>query len=268
MRRIFTVAHPRYYTMSGTAVASGEGADTLLRRLDGVRASGSSRWIPEPGVSPELAVDGDPRTYWASSPGDARPTLTVTWPEPRRVEGLVLSADPDVAGRRPTAVEVTIAGRTVTRAVGRDGRVDLPDVSAKRVKIVVTATTAQRALTATGARTMPVVVGDVALLGEPWAGAVAADAPVAVPCGFGPVVQVNGRSYGTTVSGTRAQVLARAPVTLQVCGTVDLGTGAQRLQTLSSGEFAVRDLVLDGRAAGPGTAPSTGGGPVSVRLVG
>lgn len=265
MRRIFTVAEPRAYTMKGTAVASGEGADALLRRLDGVRATGSSRWMPEPGVSPELAVDGDPRTYWASSPGDTTPTLTVTWPGSRRVAGLVLSTDPDVAGRRPTAVEVTIAGRTVPREVGGDGRVDLPDVSAKRVKIVITATTTQRALTATGARTMPVVVGDVALLGEPWAGAVAADAPVSVPCGFGPVVQINGRSYGTTVSGTRAQVLARTPVTLQVCGKADLGTGAQRLQTLSSGEFAVRDLLLDARAALPGSAPPAGGGPVSVR---
>lgn len=262
MRRIFSVAEPRTYTMSGTAVASGEGADALLRRLDGVRASGSSRWMPEPGVSPELAVDGDPRTYWASSPGDARPTLTVSWPRSRQVSGLVLSADPDVAGRRPTAVEVTVAGRTVQRQVGRDGRVDLPDVSARRVKIVITATTAQRALTPTGARIMPVVVGEVALVGEPWSGAVAADSPVAVPCGFGPVVQVNGTSYGTSVSGTRAQVLARSPLTLRVCGTADLGTGAQRLQTLSSGQFAVRDLILDGRPGG-GAAP-TSGGPVSV----
>ncbi|MGL5909291.1 MAG: hypothetical protein ACRCZP_04760 [Phycicoccus sp.] len=94
-------------------MASGAGADRLLRRLDGVRASASTRWLPEPGVSPELVVDGDPRTFWAADPDDAAPRLSVRWPGNRRVEGLRFAVDPDVAGRRPTEVDVTIGGRTL-----------------------------------------------------------------------------------------------------------------------------------------------------------
>ena len=98
MRRRLVVASERSYAVSGTAVAAGTGADDLLRRLDGIRARGSSRWVPEPGVSPELVVDGDPKTYWAADPSDETPTLTVTWPTTRQVEGLRLEVDPDAAG--------------------------------------------------------------------------------------------------------------------------------------------------------------------------
>ena len=260
LRRLLTLSEGRRYSVSGTAGSFGEGADDLLRRLDGIRAKASSRWLPEPGVSPELAVDGDPKTYWASDPTDAKPTLTITWPTARHVEGLRFAVDPDVAGRRPTEVDVTIGGRTVHRVLDRDGTVDLPDRRARTVVVTVTRTTNQDSLTATGARTMPLVIGEVALIGDRWPAAPSADAPVVVPCGFGPVVQVDGRTFQTTVTTTRGRVIDSGDASLRVCGDVDLAAGEQRLQTLASGQFAVRTLVLDGRPAGaaPGaTAPAT-----------
>lgn len=262
MRRQLTVASGRSYAVSGTAVAAGTGADDLLRRLDGVRAAGSSRWVPEPGVSPELAVDGDPKTYWASDPSDDTPTLTVTWPTTRQVEGLRFGVDPDAAGRRPTEVDVTVGDRTFHRVLDRDGTVRFPAGGARKVVVAVTAATAQESLTPTGARPMPVVVGEVALLGDPWSGVQSAESPVVVPCGFGPAVQVGGRTYPTTVTTTRGRVLERGDAMLRVCGEVDLGAGDQRLQALASGQFTVRSLVLDGREAGAATA-----GPVPVDVV-
>ncbi len=110
IRRELTLDQPRSFTVTGTVVAAGEGADALLRRLDGVRAAGSSRWLAEAGVSAELTVDGDPRTYWAADPDDEEPRLTLSWPTPRLVEGLRFDIDPDAAGRRPTTVEVTVGG--------------------------------------------------------------------------------------------------------------------------------------------------------------
>jgi arabinofuranan 3-O-arabinosyltransferase len=268
MRRLLSLETARSYVVSGTAGSFGEGADDLLRRFDGVRAKASSRWLPEPGVSPELAVDGDPKTYWASDPMDTTPTLTVTWPTARQVEGLRFAVDPDVAGRRPTEVDVTLGGRTVHRVLDRDGVVELPDRRARKLIVTVTATTNQDSLTATGARPMPLVIGEVALIGDPWPGAPTADAPVVVPCGFGPTVQVDGRTYPTTVTTTRGRVIERGDASLQVCGDVDLAAGEQRLQTLASGQFAVRSLVLDGRPTGGAPGAATPATPVQVQAWG
>ncbi|MBR7742187.1 DUF3367 domain-containing protein [Phycicoccus sp. BSK3Z-2] len=261
MRRVVRLEEARTFEVTGSAVATGVGADALLRRLDGVRASGSSRWLTEPGVSPQLVVDGDPGTYWAADPDDERPTLTVRWPGRRTVEGLRLTVASDVAGRRPTAVEVTLGGRTVRRVLDRDGVVDLPTTRTDRVRVVVTDTTSQDALTAAGRRPMPVVVGDVALLGDPWPVGPTGEDPVVVPCGLGPTVQAGGVDHPTSVEGTRADVLGRADLSLRVCAPVALGAGEQRVQTLASGQLAVRSLVLDAR---PDRAPSPASTPVRV----
>ncbi len=266
MRRIVTLAEPRTYEVTGTAVARAPGADTLLRRLDGVRAAGSSRWVPEPGVSPELTVDGDPRTYWAAAPDDAEPTLTLTWPTTRTVAGLRVTTDPDVAGRRPLEVDVTIGGRTVHRVLDRDGVVTLPETRTRRVVLTVTDATTQDALTSSGVRAMPVVVGDVALVGDAWPAGPALEDPVTVPCGFGPAVQVGGRTLATAVSTTRGQVIGRDDVRLRICETVDLAAGEQRFQTLASGQFAVRSLVLDARDASAAADAAGVKGSSSVRV--
>jgi arabinofuranan 3-O-arabinosyltransferase len=215
-------------------------------------------------VSPELAVDGDPKTYWASDPSDETPTLTVTWPTTRQVAGLRFVVDPDAAGRRPTEVDVTVGERTFHRVLDRDGIVRFPGGGARRVVVAVTAATDQESLTATGARPMPVVIGEVALLGEPWSGVRSADSPVVVPCGFGPAVQVGGRTYPTTVTTTRGRVLERGDAMLRVCGDVELGAGDQRLQTLASGQFTVRSLVLDGREAGGAPTATAVAAPVDI----
>lgn len=256
MRRQLTLSQDRSYSVVGTAVATEDAAESLLLRLDGVRAKGSSRWIPEPGVSALLAVDGDPKTYWAADPGDAAPTLSVSWPTQRVVEGLRFSVDPDVAGRRPTEVDVTIGGRTFHRVVGRDGTLDLPRTSVTALEVVVTDGTPQRTFTASGEREMPVVIGDLALIGDSWAPD-ASDRAVVVPCGFGPSLQINGVTFATTVTTTRSGLLTRADVPLKVCGPVELSAGRQRLQTYASREFAVRSLTLDGRSpTSSGLSPS------------
>ena len=255
IRRELSLAEGRSFTVTGTAVATGGGADGLLRRLDGVRAAASSRWLDEPGVSPELTVDGDPKTYWASDPDEEQPRLTLDWPTDRRVEGLRFEVDPDVAGRRPTAVDVTLDGRTVRRTLSREGVVELPGSDVRSLTVTVTDTTSQESLTASGPQVMPVVIGEVSLVGDPWPAAFPDDPPVVVPCGFGPTVQVGGQTLPTTVTTTRSRVIARGDASLAVCGgPVDVAAGRLRLQALSSGEFGVRSLLLDARPGVGATA--------------
>jgi arabinofuranan 3-O-arabinosyltransferase len=107
--------------------------------------------------------------------------------------------------------------------------------------------------TLAGPTPAPVVIGDIAVEGEAWD--TVDQSGVAVPCGFGPRLQVNGTEYPTRVSGTRSALVNGQPLDLEVCGPVQLGAGTQRLRLLASTEFAVRTLSL--RApdeAGAGTS--------------
>ncbi len=264
MRRIVSIGEDRTFTGQGTAAATGNGADDLLRRLDDVRATASSRWIQEPGVSPELAVDGDPRTYWAADPEDSQPELTLTWPTPRTVRGLRFSLDADAAGRRPTEVDVTVEERSYHRVLDRDGSISLPEVSTRGLQLVITDATSQDSLTTAGESPMPVVVGDVALEGDAWP-PIGLDSPVVVPCGFGPTVQVNGVTFPTSVTTTRGAVLARGDAQLDICEEMSLAAGEQRVQVLASREFAVRSLLLDQR--GPTGAVGVGSTATPLRVV-
>ena len=253
MRREALIPQARTFRVSGEVVGTGVGADPLLRRLDGVRASSASRWFPEPGVSPELAVDGDPGTFWAAEPDDSSPVLSVSWPGTRRVTGLRLTTSGDVAGRRPTEVEVRIGTRTVHRVLDATGAASLPATTAHGLRITVTGTTDEVTSSPRGRRALPVVVGEVTLRGEPWGPGPAADSPVSVPCGFGPTVQVGGTTLETTVNGTRHNLVTGGSLELRVCGDVDVPAGEQQIQALASAQFAVRSLVLDGREAGRST---------------
>lgn len=247
LRREFSRRTPASFEASGTAIARGSGADSLLKRLDGVTAQASSRWLDVPGLSPDLVVDGDPKTYWASRPSDGSPTLDLSWQEPRLVTGLVFTTDPDVAGRRPTQVEVTLDGDTYQRTLTPEGSLDLPPVRSRSVRISITGTTASVSQTPRGRAPMPIVVGDVALKGEPWTAGLPPSSTVQVSCGFGPVVQVAGTTYETRVTTTRQSLIAGEEATLRVCSPIRAPQGKTALQALASVEFSVRSLTLDAR---------------------
>src|SRR5690606_5668156 len=129
------------------------------------------------------------KTYWASDPGESQPTVTLRFPEPRRVTGLTLSTFESVSGRRPVTVEVRIGERTYRRAVGADGRVTLPERRTTTMTIRVVEATKLSFRTLAGPTPAPVVIGDIAVEGEAWD--TVDQSGVAVPCGFGPRLQVN-----------------------------------------------------------------------------
>ena len=120
IRRELSAGEDGRTPVTGTAVATGDGADGLLRRLDGVRAAGSSRWLDEPGVSPELTVDGDPKTYWAADP-DETPRLTADWPTTAASKVCGSRSTPTWQAGVPPTIDVTLGGRTVRRTLSREG---------------------------------------------------------------------------------------------------------------------------------------------------
>ncbi|KQZ88030.1 hypothetical protein ASD62_00530 [Phycicoccus sp. Root563] len=243
LRRIFRLPAGATFSGSGTVVPRDDAATRrLLARGDKISVRASTSWLPGAQTAPALAVDGDERTYWAADPVDKRPSLTVTFPAPREVSGVTLTTAATITGRRPTAVEVTVNRHVYARAVGEDGTVRIPTTRAAKVAVAVTASTPlvfQNGLTRTPA---PVVVGDLNVLGTPFP---AADQDlVAVPCGFGPRLQVNGTEYATRVQGSRSALVNGQPLDLTVCSPVRLGTGEQRLRVLASQEFGLRTFAL------------------------
>jgi arabinofuranan 3-O-arabinosyltransferase len=255
LRRIFSVPADTDLSGQGTVFPrASASAEELLKRLDGVESEASSTWLPWASVSPQLVLDGDDRTYWASDPEDERPTLTVTWPGERLVTGLRLATHSDVAGRRPTAVVVsTDGGEETSSPVSEDGVVRLPPRRATSVTVMVTETTDQTTGSTSAPLPMPVVLGEVRIAGEPWRPMTAAGTrPVVMPCGFGPTVQVGGETYPTSVVGTRDRLIAGDALDLTVCEEVSVATGRSGARMIASAEFEPRSLRLSTGRAGPG----------------
>lgn len=257
LRRLFSLPDDTDFSGSGTVYPrSSNAADRFLERLDGIRAEASSRWVDGASVSPHLVLDGDDRTYWASDPDDSQPSITLQWPAPRLVQGMQLSTHSDVAGRRPTEVTVVVAGAEFTRAVPEDGLVRLPASMATELTVTITETTSQTTATLSQPRQMPMVLGELTILGDAWShGALTLDSPVEVPCGFGPQVQVAGQVYPTSVSGTRGQLIAGDALELKVCETISVPAGTVRARMIASSEFEPRSLRLTASGIGAPRSP-------------
>jgi arabinofuranan 3-O-arabinosyltransferase len=255
LRRVFTLPAGATFTATGTVVPRDDAATRrLLARVDGIRASASSSWMPGAQTAPELLVDGSDRTYWAAAPSDNHPTITLRFPSARKLSGLLLTTYDSVTGRRPTAVEVTVGGRTYSREVAPDGSVRIPEVRTRTVAITVTDSTRLAFRAAFSTTPAPIVLGDIALIGDAWQAL--EQSQVAVPCGFGPRLQVNGTEYATRVSGSRTALVNGQPLRLEACGKLRLGTGTQRLRLLASTEFGVRTLSLGAASLSGASGPS------------
>lgn len=261
LRRIFRLPTGQTFAGAGTVVPRDNAATRrLLARADKITVEASTSWLPGAQTAPALAIDGDERTYWAAGPEDKRPTLTVTFPQLREVDGVTLGTASTITGRRPTAVEVTVDGRVYASDVDDSGTVRIPPTRTTKVKVAVTSSTAlafQNGLVRTPA---PVVVGEVNVLGDPLPAA--RQDLVAVPCGFGPRLQVNGTEYPTRVQGARSAFVNGQPLDLVVCSPVRLGSGEQRLRVLASQEFGVRTLALTTSAS---SGASAGGSTVALQ---
>ena len=68
-----------------------------------------------------------------------------------------------------------------------------------------------------------------------------AETPTGARCGFGPLIEIDGREYPTKVHGKMGDVVNGSPLRLVGCrtGPVDLAAGEHRLRTPSNAEFQV-----------------------------
>jgi arabinofuranan 3-O-arabinosyltransferase len=240
---------------------SGAGLDALLAPPgDALRATASGRLGPDPRTGPGAAVDGDADTGWIAPAGQPGPELRLSWTGARAVDGIRLR--PLRSGPVGTADQVTVVGRVGSRLVGsREAVVDaagiasFPALRADRLTVRVEAVRARSGGGAPG----PVAVAEAAVLGP--AGELAAGVDpagtVLVPCGRGPVLEIDGRPVRTRVAGSRAAWLAGTALPAVPCGTdlLRLRPGEHRLRVAATATTRPQDLTLVPAAGLPATGP-------------
>jgi arabinofuranan 3-O-arabinosyltransferase len=84
--------------------------------------------------------------------------------------------------------------------------------------------------------------------------------PFRLPCGLGPVVELNGRVVATQVSGTFADLLTGRPMPFTACSAVTIAAGANRVVEPVKDFFDVQDVALVRRGGALAGGALSGGG--------
>ena len=253
LRRAFTVAAPRDYTVAVTVrPRAGAPLDALLLRDQPVSVQASSVAVPDPRAGAVAAVDGDDDTAWLAGPDDEHPELTVGWLGVRSVRGLAIDLAAATAARRPTEVALTFwrGQRRVderTADVGDDGAVTFPAIRADRITVQVRAAEQMVDVRADGpVSTSPIGIGEIRVDGVPYLPLSIPADPVTWPCGTGPTVTLGGHRLRTTVTASPADLMAGRPLAAETCAGDDRLTlsGAVEVEGPRAPAFDVDTVTL------------------------
>lgn len=246
MDRSFTTDGGAAVRITGHVVArSTPEAARLLAPLDpGLTVGATSSFGQDPKVSGRFAHDGEPTTTWVSDDSDLYPTLIFEWRRPRTISGLTVARQ-GLPGEPRTAV-VTGEDGEPREIILTGAQQDLPEpIRTRRLTV--------RFEKEPGFA--HVVVPDVALVGADVTRPFLPDNPTGAICGFGPEVELDGRTVKTRVTGTMSDIANGSPMALEACAPAELEAGAHRLAVVPNAEMEVLDLaVVPDDAAGSAPA--------------
>lgn len=247
LHRSFSTAAGSRVRITGHVIARNTPeAARLLAPLDpDLTVGASSAFGQDPKVSGRFAHDGEPTTTWVSDDSDLYPTLAFEWRRPRTISALAV-ARLGLPGEPRTAVVTGEDGEPQTVELGAGATQELTEpIRTRRLTV--------RFEKAPGFA--HVVVPDVSLVGARVTRPFLADTPTGAICGFGPEIELDGRTVKTRVSGTMADIVNGSPLTLEACGTPELAVGEHRLDVVPNAEMEVLDLAVVPDAA-PGAEPT------------
>lgn len=234
----------------------GADLDRLLAPTTGLRAAASSRLVTDPRAQAAAAVDGDHGTGWVAGVDDPRPTLRLRWDGSRVVRGLHLAPFAATSSALPREVTIVAGGWTVRATVDGAGYARIPPVRTDRLTVAVDR--------AAGDEGRPVGVAEVTVLGP--AGELAGDpaATVVLPCGRGPVVELDGTPHPTAVRAARPDWTGGGVLVATPCAgagdptVVRLGPGEHRLRVAATGTTRPDTVTLAPAAGRRAVAPDAG----------
>jgi arabinofuranan 3-O-arabinosyltransferase len=255
LERSFDLAGPADYQAAGTAtLLPGPALDALLDSGDPVGVSASSTADADPRHRPGAVVDGLPGTTWSAAAGDLRPVLTLTLPA-STVTGFTVQTAADAPVSTPSRFQVSAAGHSWQLRPDATGTVTFPvPVRTSTVRVQILSSTLKVSTDSVTGDTelLPTGISELALMGPALP---AAGTQLALPCGQGPALVIDGRRWQTSVRADLAAALAGAPLPVRVCagGTVPLAAGPHTL-ALASTPLLVATGV---RLARPGALVAT-----------
>lgn len=241
--RTITVGESGEWSLKGRAFAThGPALDQLFAPLsdDQVRVVATSTYGGDPAVAAAGALDGRPGTGWTSAPGDPAPALQLTWGPRRKVTRVHALASPGQPGELPDQVVVDGGpgtGRPQLVATSGPDAGEMRPVRTNRLRVTAFG---PAGLDGVGIAELEVEgIGNLQHRLDPAT-------PTGTVCGFGPTVEVGGRTVQTRVSGTIDDIRTGADLAVVPCGrrTVELSEGEHRVHVENPDGFVTSSLVL------------------------
>ena len=264
LARTFTTTTPTDLRVTATATATPGTAlndlvDSYRPAHSSLTITASSTWGSLPQFRASNLIDGDYQTGWVA--GGPNAVLHLRWSGARTISSLYLLTTTGVASA-PTSVEVTTKDGRQRAPVGRDGHVTFAPMTTDQLDIgfpTLSGDTTYDPVLGT-AQQLPVglteiylpALADLRVLPRPNPAT-----KVALPCGQGPPLTVDGQTYPTSAGGTIGDLTAFTPLAVTLCvpnGTLRLAAGSHRLSSPGSGPLAITDLSL---SDAPATRPAT-----------
>lgn len=253
MDRVFDLGRGDRYTLSGVALP---GSGTALSRYLGslgpaLTAAASSVLDDQVAVRAGAAVDGDPGTAWVSAPGDAAPTIELSWPSERTVSALTVVPSTQPLAARPQRLELSTPTRTWQVDLDLGATVRFTPVTTDRLTVRLLTWERLRSLDpVSGLRVdVPPGVAELELDGGVDAFTFEPDPATRIGtlCGTGPTLQVDGRQVATTVDATLADLMDGREVRWTPCDTAELvlTAGRHTVRVEPGTEWDVTRVVLE-----------------------
>jgi len=252
----FTVPAAAAVTVRGSAVLFAPSLVNKYVRLLArqPRVGASSRYTRAPQDQPRSAFDGNPATTWIASPGDANPVLTITWRHRLTVRTVTIQRPPGADGPLPVLVSGE-RGQARGGVLGPAGVLRFAPIRTR--ELAFRFSPPQTPLQISG-----VTIPGVPALQTP-------SGTFRLPCGLGPVVELDGRVLPTQVTGTFTELLGGQPMSFTACPAARVAAGANRVVEPATDPFDVQDVVLEARRAGasPNAALGLSPGPAATATI-
>ena len=226
--------------------------DEPVHELGGITAEADSRLVVDPAARPQSAVDGDLSTAWLAAAEPARPTLVLKLPGERLVSGLRLFTSLDLAASRPFDVTVDTGTGQTRVFVPRSGVVRFPPARTTTLTLSFGVVSPVRSTDSRSGTVdvLPLGISEIKVLGEKdLRVGLSRKRPVALPCGSGPSLLIDGtRRLSTSVTTTVGELVAGRTMKATPCTKqpVVLSEGQHRMAVEATSALLVDAVTLTG----------------------
>lgn len=246
-REIPMSATNNYALKIRTRPLAGAAADKLLQEGLPFRVEATSTVTDDVRASVARAVDGDPRTGWIADPGDTDPSIEVSWDSPKRLTSISLRTSSGLPASKASSATLELDDGTLRRINLENGTGRFSAVRTDRLVVHLASEDDATDFGTDGfARRLPVGVSELTFNGQNAARQDRSEDDLALPCGSGPTVLVDGEEHRTAVKTTASAIAAGETATALLCedDDVTLHAGTSRVTVRASDLYDAGQTIL------------------------